>query len=87
MVTVKLFGMIKTLVDHQNELIFDLTPGSQVKDLVDLLQAQFPQVGELILKKKVLVFVNQDIAHWETKIGETDEVALLPPFAGGCFRK
>lgn len=41
-------------------------------------------IGELIHKKKVLVSVNQEIAHEETEIRDGDEVALLPPFAGGC---
>ena len=40
-------------------------------------------IGELIHKKKVLVSVNQEIAHEETEIREGDEIALLPPFAGG----
>jgi molybdopterin synthase catalytic subunit len=41
-------------------------------------------IGELIHKKKVLVSVNQEIAHEETDIRDGDEVALLPPFAGGA---
>ncbi len=40
-------------------------------------------IGELIHKKKVLVSVNQEIAHEDTTIQDGDEVALLPPFAGG----
>jgi molybdopterin synthase catalytic subunit len=40
-------------------------------------------IGELIHKKKVLVSVNQEIAHEETEIRDGDEIALLPPFAGG----
>jgi molybdopterin converting factor small subunit len=55
-----------------------------VKDLVKLLNAGYPLIGELIHKKKVLVSVNQEIAHEETEIGDGDEVALLPPFAGGA---
>jgi molybdopterin converting factor small subunit len=38
----------------------------------------------LIYNKKILVSVNQEIAHEETTLQEGDEVALLPPFAGGC---
>ncbi len=40
-------------------------------------------IGELIHKKKVLVSVNQEISHEEMEVREDDEVALLPPFAGG----
>ncbi|MEK6632308.1 MAG: molybdenum cofactor biosynthesis protein MoaE, partial [Nitrospirota bacterium] len=52
--------------------------------LVELLDGGYPQIGELIHKKKVLVSVNQEIAHEETEIKDGDEIALLPPFAGGA---
>jgi molybdopterin converting factor small subunit len=76
--------MLKTLVAGANSLELPLPEGSQVKDLVDSLQVQYPDLGELLLKKKVVVSVNQEIAHWETALGESDEIALLPPFAGGA---
>jgi len=82
--TVKLFGVLKTLAGHQNELSLELRQGSHVQDLVHLLHAQYPQVGEMIVKKQVLISINQEIAHQETEIKPTDEIALLPPFAGGC---
>lgn len=83
MVIVKLFGMLKTLANNQSELTLALNGGMQVKDLVVALEAQYPEIGELIHKKKVLVSVNQEIAQWDTTIGVGDQVALLPPFAGG----
>ena len=84
MVTVKLFGLLKTLANNQAELSFPLDGGRRVKDLVSVLEAGYPQIGELIHKKKVLVSVNQEIAHPDTDIKDGDEVALLPPFAGGA---
>jgi molybdopterin synthase catalytic subunit/molybdopterin converting factor small subunit len=83
MVTIKLFGMTKSLAGNQDSLALALANGQQVKDLVELLNAGYPMIGELIQKKKVLVSVNQEIAHEETDIRDGDEVALLPPFAGG----
>jgi molybdopterin converting factor small subunit len=83
MVTVKLFGMTKSLAGGQGSLALALVNGQQVKDLVELLDTGYPMIGELIHKKKVLVSVNQEIAHEETAINDGDEVALLPPFAGG----
>ncbi|MBL8052277.1 MAG: molybdenum cofactor biosynthesis protein MoaE, partial [Nitrospira sp.] len=50
---------------------------------VRAIEISHPAVGELVQKKKVLVSVNQDIAHEDTMISEGDEIALLPPFAGG----
>ena len=37
-------------------------------------------------KKKVLVSVNQDIAHEDLEVRDGDEIALLPPFAGGSVK-
>ena len=84
MITVRLFGMTKSLAGNQNSLSFSLSNGQQVKDLVELINAGYPMIGELIHKKKILVSVNQEIAHEETAIRDGDEVALLPPFAGGA---
>ena len=83
MVTVRLFGMTKMLAGNQGALSLNLVDGGRVKDLVGALEAGYPAIGELIQKKKVLVSVNQEIAHEETEIRDGDEVALLPPFAGG----
>ncbi len=83
MVTIKLFGMTKSLAGNQGALSLTLTNGRRVKDVVALLNADYPAIGELIHKKKVLVSVNQEIAHEETEIQDGDEIALLPPFAGG----
>jgi len=82
-ITVKLFGVLKTLAGHQQELSLELTEGSHVRDLVDLLHARYPQVGEMIVNKQVLISINQEMAHQETEIHVNDEIALLPPFAGG----
>lgn len=83
MITVRLFGMTKMLAGNQSSLFIDVTDGRQVKDLVAHIETHYPTIGELIQKKKVLVSVNQEIAHEETIIKNGDEVALLPPFAGG----
>lgn len=84
MLKVRLFGMLKTLVPGGKELELALPSGTQVKDLVDTVHAQYPELGELLRQKKVLVSVNQEIAHWDTALIEQDEIALLPPFAGGA---
>jgi MoaE-MoaD fusion protein len=83
MITIKLFGLIKTLANNQAELAVALSGGRRVQDLVATLDAQYPKIGELVHQKRVLISVNQDIAHGETEIRDGDEVALLPPFAGG----
>ncbi len=84
MVTIRLLGMTKSLAGNQGSFSLALGNGRRVKDLVELLDTVYPQIGELIHKKKVLVSVNQEVAHEETEILDGDEIALLPPFAGGA---
>ena len=83
MVTIKLFGMTKMMAGNAPSISLSMPYMKTVKDLVELFDVEYPQIGELIHRKKVLVSVNQDIAHEETIIHEGDEIALLPPFAGG----
>jgi len=75
--------MTKMLAGNQGTLSLNLVNGSRVKDLVGVFETGYPAIGELIQKKKVLVSVNQEIAHEDTTIQDGDEIALLPPFAGG----
>ena len=83
MVKITLFGMTKSLARGQSSLALSLANGRHVKDLIELLNADYPTIGELIHKKKVLISVNQEIAREDMTIQDGDEVALLPPFAGG----
>ncbi len=84
MVTIKLFGLLKTLANNQPELSIAVSSGQRVKDLVAALNSRHPQIGALIHQKRVLISVNQEIAHEDSEIRTGDEVALLPPFAGGA---
>ena len=84
MITVKLFGMTKSLAGNQASLSLALANGQSVKNLVELVNKRYPIIGELIHKKKILVSVNQEIAHEDMKVQEGDEIALLPPFSGGA---
>lgn len=83
MVTIKLFGLMKSLAGNRSDISVSLTDARTVEDLISTLEPAYPQITELIHKKKVLVSVNHEIARDETEIQEGDEVALLPPFAGG----
>lgn len=71
------------LAGNQGTLSLNLVNGSRMKDLIGVLEIEYPAIGELIQKKKVLVSINQEIAHEDMTIQDGDEVALLPPFAGG----
>lgn len=83
MITVRLFGMTRMLAGNQGSLSLNVANGRRVKELVGAIESNHPAIGELIQKKKVLVSVNQEIAHEDMIVNDGDEVALLPPFAGG----
>lgn len=84
-VTVKLFGMLKTQLhnESESELKVSLDRGCRVDDLIAAIQSMNADVGDLLLKRKILVSVNHEVAHGETELAGTDEIALLPPFSGG----
>ncbi|MBI5197092.1 MAG: MoaD family protein [Nitrospirae bacterium] len=82
MVTVKFFAILKNLAG-QEEARFDVGTGTTMKGLVGLIDKEYPKVGEMIRNKKVLISVNQEIASDDTPVKNGDEIAILPPFAGG----
>lgn len=84
MITVRLFGVTKALAGNQPSLSLAMGTGRSVKHLVEVINKRHPAIGELIHKKKILVSVNQEIAHEDTSVQEGDEIALLPPFSGGA---
>ncbi len=87
MLTLKLFGLLKTLARNQAEVHVALSGGRTVGDVrewIGLLDKDYPEIAELVHQKKVVIAVNHEVAHPDTVIVEGDEVALLPPFAGGA---
>lgn len=62
------------------DLDLDLGPGATVADLVLRLRAQ---PGMERLPAEPAVAVNQEYARMSTALADGDEVALLPPVAGG----
>lgn len=55
------------------------TSNERVEDLVEELCDKYP----LLKEKSFTVAVDMKVAEKDTKVSETSEVALLPPFAGG----
>ena len=76
-VTIKYFGVIAETVDKSEEVL-DLEPGVSVQELKDQ-QLQKYQMAD---PEAVQIAVNQDL-NIDKALKEGDEVAFLPPFAGG----
>ena len=54
-----------------------------VAGLKNMLKADFPALEGILDSRSLLISVNQEFAGKDTEIKDGDEVALLPPFAGG----
>jgi len=76
-VTIKYFGMIAETAGKSEEIL-DLNHGISVQDLKDL-QVQKYKIAD---PEAVQIAVNQDL-NSNSELKEGDEVAFLPPFAGG----
>lgn len=75
--TINYFGMIAEAVGS-SKADFELH-GKNVSDLKNELGTTFPE----LLGMSYQIAVNQKLVSTETEITEQDEIAVLPPFAGG----
>lgn len=62
--------------------VLEVPDNSSTADLMDLLYARYPDVGRL--SGQIRTAVNKEIATGDRVLAEDDEVALLPPVAGGA---
>ncbi len=79
-VTARLFAQYAELAGVESVSIA-LAPGAVVADLVAALRRTVPN-GEL-LPERPLVAVNLSHARADQPLSDGDEIALLPPLAGG----
>ena len=82
MVTVRFFAVLKKLVG-QDTMHLDVNGHTTLKEVLDRLEQDIPSLRVTLREGRTLVAVNQEIAEEETAIDDGDEVAFLPPFAGG----
>lgn len=83
MVRIKFFAILKNLAGKEDAQ-FDIGSGIRLKDLVGMIDKEFPKIGEMIRNKRVLISINHEIGSDDTQIKDGDEVGILPPFAGGA---
>lgn len=77
--SIKYFGMIAETIGKQEEKVEISRQQIAVALLVELLLKKYPDLN----LKSFKIAVNQSIAENTAIINENDEIALLPPFAGG----
>lgn len=82
-VTVKLFGAVREATGLK-ELCVELPAGTRLGDLREQLareHAIFAELGE-----RLAASINLEVAPFATRLADGDEVAFLPPVAGGSGR-
>ncbi len=73
---VLLFGILEDIVGSK-ELIISESNSSD--ELLKNIKKQYPELEN----KTFQIAVNQQIINTNTTLNDGDEIALLPPFAGG----
>ena len=77
-IEIKYFGLLAEAVGKGKELL-DIEPNCTVQQLQELVGERYPKLQQ----KSFQIAVNQHLAEGTALLSEGDEVALLPPFAGG----
>lgn len=76
-VKLKYFGMIAEITNCTDELFpFD---GNTLEDLKNRIEEKYPSIQS----KTYQFALNQSLSNLESKVRNGDEIAFLPPFAGG----
>lgn len=73
------FGIARDIVGG-SLFSFHLTEGDSVADLKKALLQQYPKFGSLA---SLMIAVNTEYGQEDTILSEKDEIALIPPVAGG----
>jgi MoaD family protein len=82
MVTVKYFANLKQMAGKDEDQ-FDINEGTTLAQLSDLIKQSVPQIGDMVLEKKVMISLNYDVVPLDTVVKDGDEIDLLTPFSGG----
>ena len=83
MITVKYFASLRSLAGKEKDL-FNLGSETTLERLSEEISKTAPKIGEMMRGKKVMISVNHEVVVPGAVIRDGDEVALLPPFSGGC---
>ena len=78
-INTKYFGLIADITNKKEEQISIEEKNTTVAFLKSVMETNYPDLK----KTNYSIAVNQAIASTATSIKDHDEIALLPPFAGG----
>ena len=83
MITVKYFASLRSVAGKEEEQ-FNMGSETTLEKLSEEISKTAPKLGEMIRENKIMVSVNMDVVQSGAVIKDGDEIALLPPFSGGC---
>ena len=75
-ITVQFFGILAEVVSEQRLILHDV---KSVEELEKKLVQRHPEFKRYLYR----VFVNQELISGNKSLSNGDEVAIIPPFAGG----
>jgi molybdopterin converting factor small subunit len=75
---VRYFALFREQVGYESEIV-DWSGGTAT----ELFQMMAEKHSALKTEAAALVAINDEMAGWETALGEDDEVLFFPPVAGG----
>ena len=76
---IALFGIAREIIG-QSSLAVTVAPGQSAAGLLAELRQQYPELAKL---RSLAVAVNNEYAADDVALHERDEIALIPPVAGG----
>lgn len=82
MVMIKFFAVMKKLVGRESMEIKIDSP-TTLRDILNQAEKEVPKIREIIKEGRSLISINQEMADENTIVNSGDEIAILPPFAGG----
>lgn len=82
-VRVRMFGAVGERAGRP-EAVLDMPEGATAGDILGTVAEQYPRTAEVLGHVKVAV--NLEVAPPSQALAEDDEVALLPPVAGGAVK-
>lgn len=78
-ITLKYFGLIAEITNKKEELFSIEKESVTIQSLRLQLEGNYPGLQKATYK----IAVNQSMANETVLVNDNDEIALLPPFAGG----
>ena len=82
MVNIRFFAVMKKLCGRE-QMEIKIDGPTTLRDILNKVEKEVPKIREIIKEGRSLISINQELANEETIVRSGDEIALLPPFAGG----